>query len=134
MSKFTETEIEYLKSQRVGRAATVSPKCEPHVVPLRFKYNEELGVIDLVGSSLGTSKKYRDATATGKVAFVVDDIPQPGQVRGIEIRGRAEIHPTGGEEIMKNVGPAFIRVVPTYIASWGIDSDGFHPIGRKVGE
>src|SRR5690349_20335517 len=108
MSVFTETELEYLQSQRIGRVATVSASCEPHVVPLRFKYNSDTDTIDLLGSNLGGSKKYRDVQATGRVAFVVDDINE-GKPRGIEVRGKAEAHPEGGEALMKNVGPAFIR-------------------------
>lgn len=131
MSAFTETELEYLQSQRIGRVATVSPSCEPHVVPLRFKYNPDTDTIDLLGSNLGGSKKYRDAEATGRVAFVVDDI-NDGKPRGIEIRGKAEAHPTGGEALLKNVGPAFIRLIPTRVASWGIDSDAYHPVSRSV--
>jgi pyridoxamine 5'-phosphate oxidase family protein len=132
MSVFTEKELDYLQSQRIGRVATVSPNCEPHVVPLRFKYNPEEDTIDLVGSNLGGSKKYRDAQAMGRIAFVVDDISD-GKPRGIEIRGRAEVHATGGENLMRNVGPAFIRLVPSRIATWGIDSDAYHPISRSVG-
>ena len=131
MSIFSEKEIDYLQSQRIGRLATVSPEGEPHVVPLRFKYNPEADAIDLVGSDLGSTKKYRNAQATGRIAFVLDDISD-GKPRGIEVRGNAEIHPTGGESLMRNVGPAFIRLIPSRIATWGIDSDAFHPISRSV--
>ena len=46
MSHFTPAEIEYLKSQRLGRLATVNSKGEPHVVPVSFRYNAELDTID----------------------------------------------------------------------------------------
>jgi pyridoxamine 5'-phosphate oxidase family protein len=131
MSVFTDKELEYLQSQRIGRVATVSPNCEPHVVPLRFKYNLDEDTIDLLGSDLGGSKKYRDAQATGRIAFVVDDISD-GKPRGIEIRGKAEAHPTGGEALMRNVGPAFIRLIPARVATWGLDSDAYHPVSRSV--
>jgi pyridoxamine 5'-phosphate oxidase family protein len=131
MSVFSEAELEYLQSHRIGRVATVNSDCEPHVVPLRFKYNPEVDAIDLVGSDLGGTKKYRDAQATGRIAFVLDDISD-GKPRGIEIRGSAEVHPTGGETLMSNVGPAFIRLIPARVATWGIDSDAFHPISRSV--
>ncbi len=132
MSIFNPAEIDYLQSLRIGRVATVSPNGDPHVVPLRFKYNPQEDAIDLLGSDLSSSKKYRDAQATGRIAFVVDDIAD-GKPRGIEIRGRAEIHPTGGESLMKNVGTAFIRLIPTRIAVWGINSNSYHPVSRKVG-
>jgi pyridoxamine 5'-phosphate oxidase family protein len=132
MSVFRETEIEYLQTQRIGRLATIGRNGEPHVVPLRFRYNAQLEVIDLLGGGMGTSKKYRDAAATGLAAFVVDDRRPDGKPRGIEIRGRAEVFASGGDQIMPGVDPAFIRLAPTYIASWGIDTDPFDPSGRRV--
>jgi pyridoxamine 5'-phosphate oxidase family protein len=132
MSVFTPNEIEYLASQSLGRLATVNPEGEPHVVPARFRYNPEMDTIDVGGWGMGRSKKFRDAAKTGRAAFVVDDIPQPRQVRGVEIRGKAEAVMEGGEEIAQGFDTEFIRITPTYIASWGIDSDNFQPIGRAV--
>ena len=87
MSNFTPAEIEYLKSQRLGRLATVNSKGEPHVVPVSFRYNAELDTIDIGGRNMASTKKYRDAARQGKVAFVVDDVLPPWQPRGIEIAG-----------------------------------------------
>jgi pyridoxamine 5'-phosphate oxidase family protein len=132
MSVFTPAEMAYLQSQRIGRLATVGPDGQPHVVPIRFKYNPEHDTIDLGGGDFGTSKKFRDASRNPLIAYVVDDVPEPRKVRGIEIRGRAEIHTTGGEEILKGADPQFIRLRPTHIASWGIESDGFQAVSRNV--
>jgi nitroimidazol reductase NimA-like FMN-containing flavoprotein (pyridoxamine 5'-phosphate oxidase superfamily) len=41
MSVFTDAEIEYLESQRLGRLATVGHNGTPHVVPNAFRYNPE---------------------------------------------------------------------------------------------
>ncbi len=132
MSVFTENEVEYLKSQRIGRLATVSAEGEPHVVPSRFRYNANLDTIDVVGSSIGTSKKFRDVARTGKAAIVVDDVPEPRKPRGIEVRGRAEALNEGGELLMPGVDSHFIRITPTRVASWGIDGDPFIPISPEV--
>ena len=132
MSAFRDAEVEYLQSQRIGRLATLGRNGELHVVPLRFRYNSQLDTIDLLGGGMGTSKKYRDAAATGLAAFVVDDRTPEGKPRGIEIRGRAEVFTEGGDQIMQGVDPAFIRLTPTYIASWGIDTGSFTPTGRRV--
>lgn len=133
MSMFTEAEIEYLNSQRIGRVATVGTSGELHVVPLRYKYNADADAIDLVGTDIDTSKKWRDAKATGRIAFVVDDMGEK-RPRGIEIRGTAEIHETGGEELgVKNIGPAFIRIKASHVATWGVESDDYHAISRKIG-
>lgn len=132
MSVFTEGEIEYLKSQRIGRIATVNEAGEPHVVPVRFSYNAEHDTLDVGGHGFGTSKKFRDASKTGRVAFVVDDSPEPRRIRGIEVRGRAEIHLEGGQGVFPDADPQFVRIFPTRIISWGIDGDQFTPVGRPV--
>ncbi|MCA1737877.1 MAG: LLM class flavin-dependent oxidoreductase, partial [Actinobacteria bacterium] len=90
MGVFTEAEIEYLRSQRLGRLATVNASGEPHVVPVGFRYNADLDTIDIGGHNLARSKKFRDAKRNGQVAFVVDDVLPPWQARGVEVRGRAE--------------------------------------------
>lgn len=41
MSRFTEQEIAYLQSQKLGRMATVDVKGDLHVVPAGFRYNPE---------------------------------------------------------------------------------------------
>ncbi len=132
MSGFTEKEIEYLEDQRLGRLATVNASGRPHVVPVGFRYNAELGVIDVGGHNMGRSKKFRDAGETGRVAFVVDDVLPPWRPRGVEVRGRARVFGEGGE-----VGPGFgdevIRIVPERIVGGGIDSDAFSPNARSVG-
>ncbi|MEO8288713.1 MAG: pyridoxamine 5'-phosphate oxidase family protein [Chloroflexota bacterium] len=133
MSAFTRAEIEYMQTQRIGRIATLGRNGELHVVPLRFHYNPALDVIELLGGGMGTSKKYRDASATRQVAFVIDDWSDQGKPRGLEIRGHAETVPSGGDLILPRVDPQFIRLIPAYIASWGIDGDPFNPSGRRVG-
>jgi hypothetical protein len=49
MSVFTNEEIEYLKSQLLGRLATVGPDGQPHAVAVSFRYNAELDTIDFGG-------------------------------------------------------------------------------------
>ena len=132
MSNFTPAEIEYLKSQRLGRLATVNSKGEPHVVPVGFRYNAELDTIDIGGRNIAQTKKYRDAARQGRVAFVIDDVLPPWQPRGIEVRGRAEVFPTGGQEIVASFAPELIRVYPTRIISWGIDGEAYQPLSRTM--
>ena len=132
MSVFTPAEIEYLKGQRLGRLATVNGKGEPHVVPVGFRYNPELDTIDIGGRNIAQSKKFRDAARYGRVAFVVDDVQPPWKPRGIEIRGRAEVFSTGGQEIVASFAPELIRVYPARIIGWGIDSEGYPPLSRTI--
>jgi pyridoxamine 5'-phosphate oxidase family protein len=140
MSKFTPEEIAYLQSQRLGRLATVSENGEPHVVPVGFRYNPDRDSIDIGGHSIASTKKYRDAIRYGRVAFVVDDVLPPWKPRMIEIRGTVEGLPEGGKEIMKDFSPEILRITPTHIISFGLNSDIVQPgqgrvdySSRKVG-
>jgi pyridoxamine 5'-phosphate oxidase family protein len=133
MSRFTQAEIEYLGSQRLGRLATINAAGELHVVPVSFRYNPELDTLDIGGRWLGQSRKYRDVERDGRVAFVVDDVAPPALPRGIEIRGRAVVSATGGQEIRPNLAPEIIRITPTRIISWGVEGDNhYRPTGRNV--
>ena len=133
MSAFTEKEIEYLNEQRLGRLATVDAEGRPHVVPVAFRYNAKLDAVDIGGHNFAGSKKFRDAGKTGKAAFVVDDVLPPWRVRGVEVRGRAEIRSEGGKEIMEDFAEELIRIFPRRIVGWGIDSDAFSQNARSVG-
>lgn len=123
MSIFTEAEIEYLQGHRLGRLATVNERGEPHVVPARYRYNPETETIDVGGRDMGKSKKYRDAARTGRVAFLVDDTDPSSGVRGLEVRGTAQVMTEGGESIARGTDAEFIRIAPTHIAAWGIDAE-----------
>lgn len=124
MSVFTPAEIAYLETQRLGRLATVGPNGQPHVVPVTFRYNPEQDAIDIGGRHFAQSKKFRDVQANGRVAFVIDDGDAPRRFRGIEIRGEAEIHETGGDQILPFFDPEFVRISPRRIVSWGLE-DGY---------
>ncbi len=121
---FSPGEVAYLQSQRIGRLATVGPDGQPHVVPVGFRYNAELGTIDIGGHNFAKRKKYRDVQRNPRVAFVVDDLASvsPWIVRGIEIRGEAEVLTAGGSGIGPGFDAEMFRITPKRIVSWGIDS------------
>jgi pyridoxamine 5'-phosphate oxidase family protein len=123
MSVFTDEELAYLVSGvRLGRLATVGPDGTPHVVPTSFRYNQHHDTIDVGGHDFATRKKYRDVLSHPKVAFVIDDIVSvsPWRIRGIEIRGEAEILATGGTELGPGFAPEMFRITPKRIVSWGL--------------
>lgn len=135
MSVFTAAEIDYLRSQRLGRLATVDANGQPHVVPVGYRYNAALDAIEFGGhSGFAKRKKYRDIARNPRVAFVVDDLAavNPWTVRGVEIRGQAEILSTGGKELGPGFDPEMIRIKPTRIISWGIDGSAFKANARSV--
>ncbi|HEV2581631.1 MAG TPA: PPOX class F420-dependent oxidoreductase [Ktedonobacteraceae bacterium] len=122
MSKFTDIELEYLRSQRLGRLATINKNGEPQIAPVTFLYNAELDAIDIGGLYNGESQKFRNVARNGLASFVIDDVLPPFQPRGVEIRGRAEALPTGGQSISPNFSPALIRLTPGRILSWNLIS------------
>jgi len=127
---FTDSELAYLASQRLGRLATVAPSGAPQNNPVGFSVNAELGTIDIFGFNLDKSKKYRNVKANPKVAFVVDDLASvdPWVVRGVEIRGIAEALEGVGPQMSQHV----IRVHPKRIISWGVDPGSLRMSARDV--
>jgi pyridoxamine 5'-phosphate oxidase family protein len=136
MSIFTEAEIEYLRTVGLGRVATVGRGCQPHVTPVTFHYNAEEDAVDVGGVFFGGTKKWRDVHGNPRVCLLVDDVlSNPRRARAIEIRGRAELHATGGEAInprFPNFDPAFIRIRPSRIVAWGIEESGQTAGGFEV--
>lgn len=119
---FAPAESDYLQTQRLGRIATVGPDGQPHVVPVAFRYNPELGTIDIGGHDFARRKKYRDVQHNPRAAFVVDDIVSvnPWRVRGIEVRGAVEVLAMGGEALLPGFDPEMFRIWPRRIVSWGL--------------
>ncbi len=136
MSVFTPEEINYMQSQRLARIATVGTKGQPHVVPVGFRYNPDTDTIDIGGHNFAQRKKWRDVQENPRVAVVIDDVAsvQPWTVRGIEIRGEAEMLLAGGETVVRGFDSAMFRITPKRIASWGINpaADAWIPTGRSV--
>ena len=123
MTELTAAHIEYMASQRLGRLATAGADHKPHVVPTSFRYNADLGTVDLGGRRVAETKKYRDVQANGWAALVVDDLlsTDPWRPRFLEIRGRAEAIPTGGADLGPGFGDGFIRLHPDKVNSFGIE-------------
>ncbi|GGS50826.1 PPOX class F420-dependent oxidoreductase [Planobispora rosea] len=143
MSVFTDGEVAYLRSQPLGRLATVGRDGRPAVRPVGVVYDPEAEVI-VIGGAAGTgmagSKKFRDARRRPDVAFVIDDIAavDPWTPRGIEIRGHAETYDEGGEQVGERLDAPFpfdsawIRIRPRRILSWGIDNGSYEMSARDV--
>jgi pyridoxamine 5'-phosphate oxidase family protein len=137
MTVFTSAELEYLSAPgRLGRLATVDRRGAPQNSPVGHHVDPVTGVIDIYGRDMGASRKFRNLAHNDRVALVVDDVKsvRPWQVRGIEIRGRAEAltdQPVP-DSLKSHVTADIIRVYPELIFSWGIDDAGMSR--REVGE
>lgn len=117
MAVFSENELTYLQTERrLARIATVGADGTPHVVPVGWSYNQAEEAIDVVGMDLAQTKKYRDIQRNGRAAIVIDDIASvdPWRVRGIEVRGRADV--------LYRPQP-LIRIYPERVVSWGIETE-----------
>ena len=126
MNIFTDTELAYLGSQRLGRLANVDAGGAPKNNPVGFRYNPDLVTVDIFGLNMGATRKYRNVLSHPEVALVVDDIASvdPWVVRGVEIRGRAEALDAQSPP-RAGMSRQIIRVHPRRIISWGVDPD--HP-------
>src|SRR6266704_2805212 len=133
MSVFSDAEIEYLASQRLGRIATVGVHGQPHVVPTSFRYNPEHDAIDVGGLRMSQTKKLRDVQRTGRASIVIDDMLPPRQPRMIEVRGTAAVVPEGGKALNERFEDTIVRIQPTRIISFGIDSGDLNADARSVG-
>lgn len=98
---FTTGELEFLRSQRIGRFATVSPSGWPHVVPVMYTVDDGGSLeFDVDGAKL------RNITAEPRAAMVVDAM---GPKRGLAIQGRVAL-----------IGPERARLEPAHKFSWGL--------------
>jgi pyridoxamine 5'-phosphate oxidase family protein len=134
MSNFTQAEMNYLQTPQLGRLATVGPDRQPHVVPVGYRYNADEDTIDIGGRGFAKSKKYRDVLKNPRVAFVVDEIVSvdPWRIRGIEIRGHAEVLTAGGKERGPGFDDEMIRIRPQRIVSWGLEDETMRRYARSV--
>jgi pyridoxamine 5'-phosphate oxidase family protein len=98
---FTEPELEFLRSQRIGRLATVGPSGWPHVVPVMYALNES-GAFEFDVDGI----KLRNLTAEPRAAIVIDAM---GPKRGVTVQGRAEL-----------IGPERARLTGVHKFSWGL--------------
>jgi pyridoxamine 5'-phosphate oxidase family protein len=119
--KFTDAQLAYLATQRLGRLATVDRQGAPQNNPVSFRYNPDTGTIDIGGHAMGASRKFRNIAANPNVALVIDDIAswQPWKVRCVEIRGHAETL-TGQNPPVPGFSPEIIRIHPDRILSFGL--------------
>src|SRR5215472_15015774 len=109
MSVFTDKEIEYMAGQHLGRIATVGADGQPHVVPTSFRYNADHDAIDVGGLRMSQTKKLRDVARTGRATIMID------------VRGTADVIPSGGKAFDERFEDTIVRIHPTRIVAFGID-------------
>jgi len=112
-----ENHVSFLTSHGLGRLATVAPDGGPQNKPVGYRYNADLGTIDIGGFAMERSAKYRNLATNPMVSFVVDDSVGEGAegMRFLEVRGRAERVPAGPDE-----GGPVIRIHPVRVVGWNV--------------
>jgi pyridoxamine 5'-phosphate oxidase family protein len=117
VATFSSAQVKYLKSQRLGRLATLRPDGTLQNNPVGFTFDEETGTFEIGGFNMGESRKYKNVVTNGQVAFVVDDLEtvDPWKPRMVEVRGTAE--PLENEDSRKSR----IRIHPNRVISFGIE-------------
>jgi pyridoxamine 5'-phosphate oxidase family protein len=94
-------ELEFLRSQRIGRFATVGPSGWPHVAPVMYAVDDD-GTLEFDVDGV----KLRNLTAEPRAAMVVDAM---GPKRGIALQGQARL-----------IAPERARLEPVRKFSWGL--------------
>jgi pyridoxamine 5'-phosphate oxidase family protein len=115
---FTEKELAYLRSQPLGRLATVSPDGQPDNAAVGYTVEGD-GSIVIGGMDIARSRKGRNVAAGNeRVAFIVDDLEsvRPWRPRGIRIYGTARLVQEDGP-----IGGSYLRVTPEVSWSWDIE-------------
>ncbi|MBC9712986.1 PPOX class F420-dependent oxidoreductase [Streptomyces sp. TRM66268-LWL] len=123
MTGFSAVERAYLKSRHLGRMATVDPEGQPQANPVGFFLQDDDTVL-IGGFAMGKSKKWRNLQSNPRISLVVDDIVsvRPWKVRGVEIRGVAELL-VGPHELGAHFSEEVIRIVPEWIYSWRLEDE-----------
>lgn len=118
---FTETELTYLRGQRLGRLATVDKAGAPQNNPVGYFIDDDTGQLVIAGFAMGKSRKYRNVQGNAEVSLVVDDIAStdPWRVRGVEVRGTAEAQEDVDPPI-EGGSREVIRITPRWIGGWGL--------------
>lgn len=123
-ASFSDAELTYLLGERhLGRLATADSTATPHVVPVGWSYNADLGTIDISGHNFASTRKYRNVRANPQAAFVVDDVLPPFRPRCVLVQGPAQaLDPERADGT-----EAMIRITPQKITSWGLNDPSATP-------
>ncbi|MEP9381152.1 PPOX class F420-dependent oxidoreductase [Nocardioides sp. KR10-350] len=115
----TDDQLAYLRSQRLGRLATVRPDGDVQNNPVGFWIDDQRRIV-IGGHRLGQSQKYRNVRHHPQVAFVVDDLASvdPWRPRMVEIRGTAET--LTDQETPPGFSGELIRITPARVIAVGV--------------
>jgi pyridoxamine 5'-phosphate oxidase family protein len=119
----SKPEADYLKTQRLARIATVSPKGQPEVSPVGIEWDGKYFYVGTHDPAFfpKTQRIKNISRGNKRVSLVIDDQVSvvPWVVRGIKVLGEAEIVEHKGI-----FGPGkYLRISPRVSVSWGIEPE-----------
>jgi pyridoxamine 5'-phosphate oxidase family protein len=125
---FDENEIAYLRTQRLGRLATVDASGQPTVDAVGFAYDDGVFTIGSRGDIAATRKGRNVERGQTKVSLIVDDLASidPWRPRGVRVHGRAEVTAVDGQFGRGK----YLVIRPTITWSWGLGGADFDDGGR----
>lgn len=143
--KWTEPDTAFIRAQRVGRLATISPQGEPHVVPACFAFDGEFfyTAVDQKRKRVPPEKLVRiqNVTQNPRVALILDEYQEDwSRLRYLLVRGEAalveeqeererafrlleekyEQYLTSG---LREAGWPLVRIVPRHVHRWRASSE-----------
>src|SRR6185436_1706085 len=92
LMSFSDSEVAYIRSQRLARIATASPKTmQPDVAAIVYQFDGEYFYIG--GLEQEKTLKFLNSRANPKVSLIIDDLEsiKPWLPRGIKIHGTVDI-------------------------------------------
>lgn len=114
---FSQSELDYIRSQPLARIATASPSGRPDAAVVGFDFDGEYFYIS--GRANERTWKYRNTKKNPLASLVIDDLASrsPWRPRGIKIFGRVDFVQRKGYAGEKE----YLRIKPTGKRSWGLE-------------
>lgn len=114
---FSQTELDYIRSQKLARIGTASAKSRPDVAAVAFDFDGDYFYIS--GYANQRTRKYHNTKANPQASLVIDDLAsvRPWQPRGVKIFATVDfVHRTGyaGEK-------EYLRLTPVSKQAWGLE-------------
>lgn len=139
MTGFTEKELEFIKSQRLARLATISKSGIPDVAAVGYYFDGRYFWIGHPGGIRMTkTMKYWNVKANPQVALIIDELisyNQTWKARGIKIHGTATIESSAEmdkifQDALKRPNLDYkmpgrqIRIDPELKWAWQVEGEG----------
>ena len=125
---FSETETEYLKSQRLARIGTATKDGVPDVAPVGFDFDGKFFYVS--GFDITRTHKYKNVMKNPQVSLVIDDVKSvdPWHPRMVKIFGAADLVTRTGYAGEKT----YIRIDPQRKMSFGLDQNDYAILRKKT--